>query len=255
MSNDRLVERRYPTIAEPVNGEWIISGVTPEDAHAFLKRHAPWRMELKFEDGPKASDGETYQPFNTRPLNKLGIILKEIPRTFHNAVALDIGFNAGYNSLYLASCLKCNVTGIDVMPKHKEVAERLGDILGVRPEFLIENAETFVRINQYDLALHLGTLYHLANPIKSVENCFRSLKSGGWFALETICYRGSSDATLCKWIYGLGGDNTNFWALGEGAVQSIASYCGITNLKIIFESWPPVYNREMSRVIWIGQKL
>ena len=116
------------------------------------------------------------------------------------------------------------------------------------------SAEEFERENSFGLILHLGTLYHLANPVRSLENCFRSLKKGGWFALETICYRGSEDKTVCKWINGLGGDRTNFWALGEGAIESMAQYCGISELHMIFEAWPEAYNREMSRGIWVGRR-
>jgi len=212
-------------------------------------------MELKFDSGPNASDGPTFEPFNPAPLNKLRNIMQHIPpSTFNGARVLDVGFNVGYNSIFLAQEFGANVTGIDVAPKHQRVATELAELLGVRAEFLLQSAEEFEEKNGFDVVLHLGTLYHLASPVRSLERSFRSLRRGGWFALETICYRASADRAACKWIHGLGGDKTNFWALGEGAVESIARYCGMNSFRLVLEVWPEAYAQEMSRCIWIGQK-
>jgi 2-polyprenyl-3-methyl-5-hydroxy-6-metoxy-1,4-benzoquinol methylase len=239
----------------PTVGEWLVPGVDRQTAEAFLKRYEPWRMELRFESGPKASDFETYEPFQNIPLFKLAKILEHIPKErLHGARVLDVGFNVGYNSIHLASEFGCAVTGIDVVQKHKTVAEEIRKMAGVEVEFLLANAEEFERPDEFDLILHLGTLYHLPNPVRSMECCFRSLKPGGWFALETMCYRGNSDSSLNKWIYGFGGDMSNFWALGAETIESIAHYCGITDLKLVFEAWPPAFRREMSRAIWIGRR-
>jgi 2-polyprenyl-3-methyl-5-hydroxy-6-metoxy-1,4-benzoquinol methylase len=236
-------------------GEWVIHGIETAAARAFLKRHEPWRMELKFDCGPKASDGKTFEPFNPAPLNKLRILMEHIPdKIFAGARVLDVGFNAGYNSLYLAQNFNALVTGIDISEKHKSVADELAEMLGLRAEFIIASAEEFERRNAFDIVLHLGTLYHLANPVRSLERSMRSLRKNGWFALETICYRASPDPAACKWIRGFAGDRTNFWALGEAAILSIAQSCEIADLRMILEVWPDAYKREMSRTIWIGQK-
>lgn len=239
----------------PPSGEWIVEGVDRDTAADFLARHQPWRMELKFDGGPKAGDYQMYQPFNPVPLNKLRLILEHIPQQIlTGARVLDIGFNVGYNSLYLASTFNCQVTGIDVVQKHKTVADELAALLGTQGEFLLVSAEDYEKPREFDLILHLGTLYHLANPVRSIERCVRSLKNGGWFALETICYRGSEDRNLCRWIHGYAGDRSNYWALGEGTIEEIANYCGIAELKLVFEAWPPMYKREMSRAIWVGRR-
>lgn len=239
----------------PGNGEWLVHGVSENEAKAFLRKHEPWRMELSFSSGPKASDGPTFQPFQTAPLNKLRIILEHIPHeNLRGGRVLDIGSNAGYNSIYLAQEFDAKVIGIDISTKNNSIARELAGMLQVPAKFKNASAEEFEREDSFDLILHLGTLYHLANPVRSLGNCFRSLKKGGWFALETICYRGNEDRAVCKWINGFGGDCSNFWALGEGAIESMASYCGISELRMIFEAWPEAYNREMSRAIWVGQR-
>lgn len=245
--------RKHPCI--PPSGEWVVRGVDVDVARSFLQRYAPWRMELKFESGPKASDGPVFEPFNAAPLNKLRILMEHIPdRFFYNARVLDVGFNAGYNTIFLAQSYNASVVGIDIARKHKLVAAELSGILGVQAEFILASAEEFEQENSFDLILHLGTLYHLANPVRSLERSLRSLRKDGWFALETICYRASSDSSACKWIHGFGGDKTNYWALGEGAIESIAEYCGVRELRRILEVWPEAYQKEMSRCIWIGQK-
>jgi SAM-dependent methyltransferase len=242
-------------IMMPPSGEWIVEGIDRSPAEEFLLRHQPWRMELQFASGPKASDFQIFQPFNRIPLNKLRLISQQLPEdTFKNARVLDIGANVGYNSLYLASEFNCKVTGIDVVPKHKLVTDELASMVGADVEFLLESAEDFQRPGEFDIILHLGTLYHLANPVRSIERCFRSLKSGGWFALETIGYRSGGDRDLCKWINGYAGDKTNYWALGEGAIEAIARYSGIGELKLVLEVSLAAYEKEMFRGLWIGRR-
>jgi 2-polyprenyl-3-methyl-5-hydroxy-6-metoxy-1,4-benzoquinol methylase len=235
-------------------GEWLVTGVSPDVASAFLRKHAPWRMEVNF-DGIVSSQFGQYQPYNRTPLSKLREVLKFVPdANLREGQILDIGFNAGYNSLYMAQQYGARVTGIDVVEKHKRTAEDLASILGLSADFILESAESFERRETFDLVLHFGTLYHLANPVMSIDKCVRSLKRGGWFALETMCYRAERDLSACKWIYGFEGDKTNFWSLGEEAIRSMVVRNGITQFKIISEAWPPAYKRKHSRTIWVGKK-
>ena len=139
-------------------------------------------------------------------------------------------------------------TGIDVVEKHKVVASEIARVVGVNAEFVLESAEEFARPGEFDFIIHLGTLYHLANPVRSIENCARSLKPGGWFALETTCYRGSPDPMLSKWVYGFQGDESNFWALGEGAIESMAKNAGIIDLVSSCSSAAPyIETRDVAR--------
>ena len=208
-------DRPVPRIVERTDGRWEIEGVPAVEASALLEQYAPWRMLLAFSSGPASDDGATFQPFNTIPLKKLQVVLPHIKLPPAPDV-LDIGFNCGYNSLYMASRYNARVTGLDVVARHKELSDDLAALLELDTEFLLADTESFVRPESYDLVLHFGTLYHLPNPLRSVENCARSLRSGGWFALETTRYVEKSDGG--KWIHGFNGDRTNFWALGTQVV-------------------------------------
>jgi SAM-dependent methyltransferase len=235
-------------------GEWHITGVDPDVARIFLQKYAPWRMALDF-DGVSSADFGAYQPYNPVPLRKLKETLKVVPLgDVRGSRVLDVGFNVGYNTLYLAQEFGAHVTGIDVVQRHREATNDLASMLQVSPELLLESAETFERPEAFNLILHFGTLYHLANPVISIDRCIRSLKGGGWFALETMCYRAADNPAACEWIYGLNGDKTNFWSLGEDAIRSIVRRSGITLFEIVFEAWPPAYERRHSRTIWIGRK-
>jgi SAM-dependent methyltransferase len=183
------------------------------------------------------------------------MILQHVPKeNVRGKRILDVGFNVGYNSLYLASAFGARVTGIENSKANLETAQDLAAFLGVNVEFLIANAETFERQHAFDGALHLGTLYHLPNPVQSMEKTAQCVVPGGWLALETMCYRGGNGEKDCRWIWGLDGDKSNFWSLGEGAIRGILARAGIRNAKLIFEAWPPRYNREHSRAIWLGYK-
>ena len=243
------------TVTTSPTGEWIVRGIESAAARQFLERFQPWRMELQFADGPKASNFQIRQPFNEFPLRKLQVAFKHIPaEQIRGGRVLDVGFNMGYNSIYLASELGCRVTGIDVEQQHKAVADEIAKMVRIDADFRIQSAEEYESPNEFDLVLHFGTLYHLPNPLRSIEKCIKSLKPGGWFALETTCYRGSDDKSLSKWVYGFNGDVSNYWALGEGAIEQMAEICGLVDFKMVFESWPPVLKREMSRALWVGRK-
>lgn len=238
-------------IRDTDDGLWVIEGISEPAATNFLTEFAPWRMELSFDSGPKSSDFETYNPFNEFPLRKLRILLDKIALPASPSV-LDIGFNCGYNSLYMASRYGAKTTGIDVVPKHKEVADSLTQMLGVDAEFIMQSAEEFERKNTYDLVLHLGTLYHLPNPLRSIEKTASSLKKGGWFALETVRYL--KDSGCARWVYGFNGDKSNFWALGDTVVDEFFGRCGLEKPDIIFNANVAVYQGEMSRAIWLAKK-
>jgi SAM-dependent methyltransferase len=236
---------------------WTISTSLPDtEIKAFLGQYAPWRIDINFPGGIRASQFGTAQPFSEAVFRKIRTIEPHLPPSVLGGTVLDIGFNCGYNSIYLASNHDAKCVGIDVSQRHKEVATWLAVAANVKvaPEFILDSAETFSRPEGFDLVLHLGTLYHLPNPLLSLKNSAGNLRRGGWLALETTAYIGSADPNLNRFVWGFNGDKTNFWALSKGTLEACLGIYGMTNVKLIFESHPKIYKGDMSRAMYLAQK-
>src|SRR5690242_16398093 len=68
-----------------------------------LKAHEPWRHRIDFAGGISTADFRTMQPFSATPCRKIQLAERHLGPLAHYKRALDVGCNAGYNSLYLAS--------------------------------------------------------------------------------------------------------------------------------------------------------
>ena len=237
----------------------------------ILKQWEPWRHNIKFSNGVSTSQLRTMEPYSDRPISKLIKIGKHVPlELLRGGHALDIGCNGGYNSVYLAQQFGLKMTSVDVVPRHLEVARFLGEFLTEGSlELILEDVTFFVRKEQFDLALHLGTLYHLPNPILSIENTWKSLKAGGYLGLETTCFSGKDnrlcqwikginrDDRLCRWIKGVNDDDTNQWAFSKPVLEDILESQGFNDIQLLWEtklkqSWAKGLN--LSRVIYVARK-
>jgi 2-polyprenyl-3-methyl-5-hydroxy-6-metoxy-1,4-benzoquinol methylase len=119
---------------------------------------------------------------------------------------------------------------------------------GVSPVLKIADATEFVD-EPFDLILHLGTLYHLQDPIKAMRTAARNTKLGGHLFLETMGYEGH-DPLDCRLIYGLGGDTTNFWALGLAAIRCVLKDAGFSEVILVGKYEMKIFQGTgMSRVL------
>jgi 2-polyprenyl-3-methyl-5-hydroxy-6-metoxy-1,4-benzoquinol methylase len=239
-----------------VSGAWIVDTTKPkEEIEEFLRAHAPWRMEIEFSGGLRSSDFGRGPMFNPEPTNKAELIESHIPaEDLRGQRILDIGSNCGQCSLYFARKYGSRPTGIDVVKRHIEVSTWLAGAMGITDfQFLIGDAQTWVEPNAFAAVFHFGTLYHLPNPLMSIASCAKSLRPGGWLALETIAYLGK-DPMDAKFIHGYNGDNTNYWALGKGVITRFLELNGCSHTQLILESHPPIYKGEMSRVLYLARK-
>ena len=208
-------------------GRVYIDTAVPEDeVRRVLKQHEPWRHKLDFSCGVSTADLQTFSPFNATPSRKIQLLERRIGALSGYRRALDVGCNAGYNSLYLASRYGTEVVGMDHSSRHVQVATdmtRLASVGGCR--FVQGDAETFRDPAGFDLILHFGTLYHLKNPVQAIENALANLRPGGVLLLETQLY-GSRWNRGATFIHGLRGDKSNWWALGERSVVDICASLG-----------------------------
>jgi len=68
-----------------------------------------------------------------------------------------------------------------------------------------------------------------------LENTAASLRPGGFLALETLTLD-ADDPDLCQFFpRGYAGDNSNWWALGVGAVRGMLETCGLSGVAVVRE--------------------
>jgi 2-polyprenyl-3-methyl-5-hydroxy-6-metoxy-1,4-benzoquinol methylase len=232
----------------------VQTDASEEEIKAFLKEYSPWRALVTFNNRISSDAYETYQPFNRTPLNKIAAVEPHVPKSVLGGNILDIGFNCGYNSIYLASTYGARPVGIENNPRHQKVATHLASLSRVKAEFLIGDAENFLRKNAFDLIVHFGTLYHLPNPMLALATCAENLRANRWLALETTAYIAGSDPKENLWVYGFNGDTSNFWAISKTTLEEMLTATGFADVKLITESFPPIYKGKMSRVIYVARK-
>jgi SAM-dependent methyltransferase len=234
----------------------VVTAVSAEELSPLLRRWAPWRHLIRFSNGLATDQFETGRPFNANPLAKLRKLDPHLPwADLEGGRALDIGFNCGYNSIALAAQHGMSVVGIDVTPRHAEVATFLAETVdvGARTRFELADATTFQDREPFDLVLHLGTLYHLPNPVLALETTAGNLRPGGWLALETQVYVGA-DQSLSKFIRGDGGDDTNWWSLSERTLEALFDYVGFVDVDQVFRTTPAWMDDDQARAIYVCRK-
>lgn len=204
----------------------IDAAVDADELRRTLKAHEPWRHKIDFAGGISTADFQTFKPFNANPSRKIQLAERRAGPLAGYKRALDVGCNAGYNSLYLASRYGMQVVGIDHSPRHVQVATAMARLAGIGGcRFQQGDAETFSDPEGFDLIVHFGTLYHLKNPVRAIETALANLKPGGLLLIETQLY-GLPWSRKSAFIHGYRGDTSNWWALGERTVQDICSIFG-----------------------------
>jgi len=224
-----------------------------------LRAYEPWGHRIDFSNGVSTSQLARRVPFSERALQKVDIVSKAIPfEALRGGALLDIGCNSGHNAVHAAAHLGLRVTGLDVSPRHMAVSKLLAEMAGVqdRCEFLLADAETFLRPGAYDVVLHFGTLYHLPNPLLALKTSCGNLKPGGWLALETQTYDNPDDPNLCSFIHMSNNDKSNFWAISEHVLARYMTFIGFTDIRVLLKVRPPVLadSAHMHRIVMVARK-
>jgi SAM-dependent methyltransferase len=220
-----------------------------------LRGWEPWGHRIDFDNGVSTADFARRIPFAEEPLNKLRVVEDALPfRDTSRLKLLDIGCNTGYNSIYAAVKYGACCTGIDIALRHVEISRFFSEVSGVNAEFLVASAETFSRPDEFDVALHFGTLYHLPNPVLSLRTTFENLRPAGYLALETQVYDNPADANTCYFMHMRNNDASNFWALSTSVLTKCLELVGfreIRHLKLV-----PLRgsNKHMGRVTLVARK-
>ena len=165
-----------------------------------------------------------------------------------------MGSNIGYNSITLAQQYGCSVTGLEYNPRNIEKAEMLAGLSSVKLDFVQGDAVTYVQKDEYDLVLHLGTLYHLPDPVLALKNTALCLKKGGKLYIESAVYQ-NDDSYACRFLHGFGGDRTNYWALSPFVIEQILVEAGMKNFELLHDIQIRAYEGTgMSRAVFYAEK-
>ena len=97
-------------------------------------------------------------------------------------------------------------------------------------EFELAHAEEFIRRDEFDVILNLGTVYHLPSPLAGLRAAWENLRPGGWLCLEAQTYDNPSDTRLCYWLHGLNNDPSNFFALSTQTIREALELIGFDEI-------------------------
>lgn len=220
-----------------------------------LRKFEPWGHRIDFSNGVTTRDLKRRTPFSENTVQKAFLAFKHIPtQGLKGKRILDVGCNSGYNSIYAATKHGMVPTGIDVSTRHIQVSTMLSRMAGIKAEFKKADAETYLEEEEFSVVFHFGTLYHLPNPLLSLQTTFNNLKPGGWVAIETQIYEGQ-DENECYFMHMHNNDHTNFWALSPQVMEKYMTFIGFKNIKEILRVTPKAMEVEgMHRTITIAQK-
>lgn len=220
-----------------------------------LSAFEPWGHRVDFSNGVSTSDFKKRVPFSENTLQKVKTVEKAIPfETLRGGSVLDVGCNSGYNSIYLATRYGMHPTGIDVSPRHIEVSNLLSGMASIDGHYVLGDAETFCREEHFDVVLHFGTLYHLPNPLLSLQTSFKNLKKGGYLAVETQVYDHPRDENICYFMHMQNNDKTNFWALSTHVLKKYLEIVGFAHVQELLKVVPKGLEPNMSRIILVARK-
>jgi 2-polyprenyl-3-methyl-5-hydroxy-6-metoxy-1,4-benzoquinol methylase len=229
--------------------------LAPEALKEKLRHWEPWMIRLDFDNGVSTRDCARLTPFVERPLNKLAMAASTLPfAELAGGRLLDVGSNAGYNSIHAAVKYGFFTTGIDYNPRHVEVGRFLARLAGASCEFELDSAETFSRPQEFDIVLHFGTLYHLPNPLLSLRQSLENLKPGGYLALETQVYDHPQDPNICYFMHMQNNDPTNFWALSTHVLKKNLELIGFSDVREVKKVTMPILAEHMARIMVVARR-
>jgi 2-polyprenyl-3-methyl-5-hydroxy-6-metoxy-1,4-benzoquinol methylase len=231
------------------------TALAPEELKQKLQRWEPWSHRLDFDNGVSTRDFARRRLFSERPLRKFVLAESAIPfAELAGGRLLDVGCNAGYNSIHAALKYRFSTTGIDIDPRHVEAARFLAHTAGVPSEFQQASAETFSGPLEFDVVLHFGTLYHLPNPLLSLRKSFENLKPGGYLALETQVYDHPQDSNICYFMHMQNNDPTNFWALSTPVLKKNLELIGFADVREAKKIALSILPEYMTRIMVAARK-
>jgi 2-polyprenyl-3-methyl-5-hydroxy-6-metoxy-1,4-benzoquinol methylase len=232
------------------------SALPPDELRSRLRKWEPWSIRIDFTNGVSTSELVRRTPFSEHPLSKFSLVETAIPfSSIANGRMLDVGCNSGYNSLHVAQKYGFETVGIDFNRRHIEVSRFFAELAGTNSTFLLDSAESFTDPAGFDVVLHFGTLYHLPNPVLSLQKTFQNLRPGGFLGLETQVYDHPDDPNICFFMNMHNNDKTNYWALSTHVLTKLLELIGFREIRVIKKVVPALpLGEHMARLVLVAQK-
>lgn len=229
--------------------------LAPEALKQQLQRLEPWSHRFDFDNGVSTRDCAKVTPFNERPLDKVALFASAVPfAELAGGRLLDVGSNAGHNSIHAAVKYRFSTIGIDIDSHYIEQSRFLAGMAGASCKFELGSAETFSRPREFDVVLHFGTLYHLPNPLLSLRQTLGNLKPGGYLALETQVYDHPQDPNICYFMHMQNNDPTNFWALSTHVLKKNLELIGFSDVREVKKVTMPILAEHMARIMVVARR-
>jgi tRNA (mo5U34)-methyltransferase len=90
-------------------------------------------------------------------------------------------------------------------------------------------------LDQFDLVMCFGVLYHLKHPMLAIERLAAMTAPGGTCLIETA--RDESDRNAPTWLLrnGYNGDPTNYWYPSIAGLTLACEMAGFTDVRVVFD--------------------
>ena len=152
----------------------IPTELAPDRVQEALGRHRDWFYEFRFSNGAATPVAEAIvrEIHDTRAELVFPLLDRVFGGRWDQVECLDMACHEGWFAIQTAVRGARAVRGIDVRPEHIERASLIANLAGLeRVRFEQRNLYDLdpAHDGAYDLALFLGILYHLENPVGALK--------------------------------------------------------------------------------------
>jgi tRNA (mo5U34)-methyltransferase len=198
-----------------------------------VAQHPRWYHRIELGPG-FTTPGVHDSPAALAQLDALGL-----PADCRGLRVLDVGCRDGFFAFELER-RGATVVGLDYAEPTATGFAIAAEILGSHVEYVVDNVYNLSseRYGTFDLALFLGVLYHLRNPMLALDRVRGVVKPGAALWVETQMTPNAALASLVEPIWQLFprdtlyGDATNKWAPNAAGLRCALEECEFGVLRL-----------------------